>query len=55
MHIIAAKAVAFAEALSEGFRAYQAQVVANAATLAAALARTRASGSFRAAPTTTSS
>ncbi len=38
MHIIAAKAVAFEEALSAGFRAYQAQVVANTATLAAALA-----------------
>ena len=38
MHIIAAKAVAFGEALSDGFRAYQAQIVANTATLAAALA-----------------
>ena len=38
MHIIAAKAVAFGEALSEGFRAYQAQIVANTAALAAALA-----------------
>lgn len=38
MHIIAAKAVAFGEALSDGFRAYQSQVVANTATLATALA-----------------
>ncbi len=38
MHIIAAKAVAFGEALSAGFRAYQAQIVANTAALAAALA-----------------
>ena len=38
MHIIAAKAVAFAEALSGGFRDYQARIVANAAALAAALA-----------------
>ncbi len=38
MHIIAAKAVAFAEALGEGFRAYQARIVANTAALAGALA-----------------
>ncbi|MEO8196459.1 MAG: serine hydroxymethyltransferase [Thermoanaerobaculia bacterium] len=38
MHIIAAKAVAFGEALSGGFRAYQAQIVTNTAALAAALA-----------------
>jgi glycine hydroxymethyltransferase len=38
MHIIAAKAVSFGEALSPGFRAYQAQIVANTAALAAALA-----------------
>lgn len=38
MHIIAAKAVAFGEALSDGFRAYQAAIVANTAALAAALA-----------------
>jgi len=38
MHIIAAKAVAFGEAFSEGFRAYQAQIVANTAHLASALA-----------------
>jgi glycine hydroxymethyltransferase len=38
MHIIAAKAVAFGEALSEGFRAYQAQIIANTQALATALA-----------------
>jgi glycine hydroxymethyltransferase len=38
MHIIAAKAVAFGEALSEGFRSYQKQIVANTAALASALA-----------------
>lgn len=38
MHIIAAKAVAFREALSDGFRAYQSQIIANTAALAAALA-----------------
>jgi glycine hydroxymethyltransferase len=39
MHIIAAKAVAFQEALQPEFAAYQRQIVANAAALAAALAR----------------
>ena len=34
MHVIAAKAVAFKEALSAPFRAYQQQIVTNAATLA---------------------
>jgi len=34
MHIIAAKAVCFKEAMGEEFKAYQRQVVANAATLA---------------------
>ncbi len=38
-HVIAAKAVAFAEALEPGFRTYAAQVVANARALAAALVR----------------
>ena len=38
MHIIAAKAVCFREALAPEFRAYQQQVVANAARLAAGLA-----------------
>jgi len=37
MHIIAAKAVAFKEALTEEFNAYQRQVVANAAALAEAI------------------
>ncbi len=37
MHVIAAKAVAFQEALSEEFRSYQLQIVRNAATLAEAL------------------
>jgi len=37
MHVIAAKAVAFGEALRPEFRAYAAQVVANAQTLAQAL------------------
>ena len=37
MHVIAAKAVAFKEALTPEWRAYQGQVVANAAALAAAL------------------
>ena len=37
MHIIAAKAVAFKEALSENFKDYQKQVVKNAAALAEAL------------------
>jgi glycine hydroxymethyltransferase len=38
MHIIAAKAVCLKEALGPGFRAYQQQIVANAARLAAGLA-----------------
>ncbi len=37
MHVIAAKAVAFKEALEPGFKAYQAQVVANAQTVAQTL------------------
>lgn len=39
MHVVAAKAVAFQEALAPGFKAYQEQVVRNAATLAAELER----------------
>jgi glycine hydroxymethyltransferase len=39
MHTIAAKAVCFQAAASEAFRAYQAQVVANAAALAETLTR----------------
>ncbi|HVR91786.1 MAG TPA: serine hydroxymethyltransferase [Novosphingobium sp.] len=38
MHVIAAKAVAFKEALQPEFRAYAAQIVANARALAASLA-----------------
>lgn len=38
MHVIAAKAVCFGEALKPGFKVYQAQVVANAQALAARLA-----------------
>ncbi len=37
MHLIAAKAVCFLEALSDGFRGYATQVIANAKALAAAL------------------
>ncbi len=37
MHVIAGKAVCFKEALSDEYKAYQAQVVKNAATLSAAL------------------
>jgi glycine hydroxymethyltransferase len=37
MHVIAAKAVCFKEAMGDEFKAYQRQVVANAATLAGAL------------------
>ena len=39
MHVIAAKAVAFAEALEPSFKAYQQAIVRNAAVLAAALLR----------------
>lgn len=38
MHVIAAKAVAFKEALSDDFRAYQQRVIDNARTMAATLA-----------------
>jgi glycine hydroxymethyltransferase len=37
MHVIAAKAVAFKEALSDDFRSYQAQIIANAKALAGRL------------------
>src|SRR5262249_6410719 len=37
VHVIAAKAVAFKEALAPEFKGYQAQIVANARTLAATL------------------
>ncbi|MBI4398051.1 MAG: serine hydroxymethyltransferase [Candidatus Omnitrophica bacterium] len=39
MHVIAAKAVAFKEALSSGFRQYQKQIVANAQALAGRMAK----------------
>jgi glycine hydroxymethyltransferase len=39
MHVIAAKAVGFGEALKPDFRAYAAQIIANAAVLAEELAR----------------
>ena len=39
MHLIAAKAVAFKEALSPGFKTYQRQVVSNARAMAAVLQR----------------
>jgi len=38
MHVVAAKAVCFKEAMSDAFKTYQRQVVANAKALAAALA-----------------
>ena len=40
MHIVAAKAVSFAEALTPEFKEYQTQIVRNARVLAAALADT---------------
>ena len=52
MHVIAAKAVAFGEALKPEFKAYAAQMIANAKTLAEELQRP-ASGSSPAAPTIT--
>ena len=52
-HVIAAKAVAFAEAARPEFRQYAAQVVANAAALGEAARGRRASGWSPAAPTTT--
>ena len=39
MHIIAAKAVAFKEAMEPGFKAYQQQIIKNAAALAEALVK----------------
>jgi glycine hydroxymethyltransferase len=41
MHVIAAKAVAFKEALTHGFRAYQEQVIANARVLTRVLSEQR--------------
>jgi glycine hydroxymethyltransferase len=52
MHVIAAKAVCFKEAMEPAFADYQQQVVANAQRLASAW-RIRASASSAAAPTTT--
>jgi glycine hydroxymethyltransferase len=37
MHVIAAKAVCFKEAMSEGFKQYQRQIIANAKKLAAVI------------------
>ena len=53
MHVIAAKAVAFKEALAPEWKAYQRQIVANAAGARRRRSRARASGSSPAAPTTT--
>ena len=53
MHVIAAKAVAFGEALQPDFKDYQRQVVENAKALAETLDGARASTSSPAAPTTT--
>ena len=53
MHVIAAKAVAFGEALQPEFKAYARAVVENAKALAASLRGARVSTSSRAAPTTT--
>jgi glycine hydroxymethyltransferase len=39
MHVIAAKAVCFLEAMKPGFKTYQQQIVANARALAAAMIR----------------
>jgi glycine hydroxymethyltransferase len=52
MHVIAAKAVAFAEALTPEFKAYAAQVKANARRWRPRC-RPKGWASFRAAPTTT--
>ena len=38
MHVIAGKAICFKEAMSDSFKAYQRQVVANSKALAEALA-----------------
>ena len=52
-HVIAAKAVAFREAAHPSFATYAGPDRAQRAALAAAPGRARASGSCRAAPTTT--
>ncbi len=53
MHVIAAKAVAFGEALRPEFKAYAAQVVENAAGAGRRAARRAGSTSSPAAPTPT--
>ena len=53
MHIIAAKAVCFKEAMEPAFKDYQRQIVANAQRLAERAQRATASGSSAAAPTIT--
>ena len=53
MHVIAAKAVAFLEALQPEFDDYQQQVVDNARAMAEAFRAARLPASSRAAPTTT--
>jgi len=52
MHVIAAKAVAFGEALKPSFKTYAESIVANAKALGLQPAGKPASTSFRAAPTT---
>jgi glycine hydroxymethyltransferase len=53
MHIIAAKAVAFGEALKPEFKTYRQQIVKNAKALAAAPCKRAATAWSAAAPTTT--
>ena len=53
MHVIAAKAVAFKEALPPAFKDYQQQIVANAQALAEALQQRGLRARAPAAPTTT--
>ena len=53
MHVIAAKAVALKEALSDDFKVYAHQVVDNARALGQGAHGATASTSFRAAPTIT--
>ncbi len=55
MHVIAAKAVAFGEALQRDFKLYQEHVLDNARVLAKVHAGPRPCGSSRAAPTRTCS
>ena len=53
MHVIAAKAVAFGEALRPEFKVYARQVIDNARALADALAERGLQDRLRAAPTAT--